>query len=120
MKIFFKFIIVLAIAFGMNACSEDSILNLEPINNISLDAGFSSPSLIQSSVNGMYNAAAIGQYNSTDPNGGRGYIWGAAFVQQGDNHGEDMVNTATFYQLTYTQYIRSNYSKQCLLLGRWI
>lgn len=102
MKIFFKFIIVLTIAFGMNACSEDSILNLEPINNISLDAGFSSPSLIQSSVNGMYNAAAIGQYNSTDPNGGRGYVWGSAFVQQGDNHGEDMVNTATFYQLTYT------------------
>jgi hypothetical protein len=50
----------------------------------------------------MYNAAAIGQYNSTSPNGGRGYIWGAAYVQQGDNRGEDMVNTATFYQLTYT------------------
>ena len=50
----------------------------------------------------MYNAAAIGQYNGTNPNAGRGYVWGAAFVQQGDNRGEDVVNTATFYQLTYT------------------
>lgn len=25
-----------------------------------------------------------------------------AFVQQGDNRGEDVVNTQTFYQLTYT------------------
>jgi hypothetical protein len=43
-------------------------------------------------MNGMYNAAQIGQYNSTNPNGGRGYVWGAAFVQQGDNRGEDVVN----------------------------
>ena len=87
---------------GMISCSEESILDLSPINNISVDDAFSSPSLIESSMNGMYNAAAIGQYNSTAPNGGRGYIWGAAFVQQGDNRGEDVVNTATFYQLTYT------------------
>ena len=37
-----------------------------------------------------------------NPNSGRGYIWGAAFVQQGDCHGEDVVNLAGFYQLTYT------------------
>jgi hypothetical protein len=52
---------------------EDKILNLEPVNNISNDASYSSPSLIQLSVNGMYNAAQIGQYNSTTPNGGRGF-----------------------------------------------
>ncbi len=84
------------------SCSDEAILDLSPINNISVNAGFSSPSLIESSVNGMYNAAAIGQYNTTTPNGGRGYVWGAAFVQQNDNRGEDVVNTATFYQLTYT------------------
>jgi hypothetical protein len=38
-------------------CDEDKILNLEPVNNISNDASYSSPSLIQLSVNGMYNAA---------------------------------------------------------------
>lgn len=86
----------------MISCSDETVLDLSPINNISLTDAFSTPSLIESSVNGMYNAAAIGQYNSTNPNGGRGYIWGAAFVQQGDNRGEDVVNVATFYQLTYT------------------
>ena len=31
----------------------------------------------------------------------RGYPFGAAFVEQGDCRGEDVVNNATFYQLTY-------------------
>ncbi|MEZ4909397.1 MAG: RagB/SusD family nutrient uptake outer membrane protein [Saprospiraceae bacterium] len=99
-------ILNLIVVFGLlifsSGCSEENLLDLSPINNISIDAAFSTPSLIESSVNGMYNAAAMGQYNSTTFNNGRGYVWGAAFVQQGDNRGEDVVNTATFYQLTYT------------------
>jgi hypothetical protein len=67
------------------------ILDLNLSTDI-IDAAFSSPSLIALSMNGMYNAAQIGQYNSTNSNGGRGYVWGAAFVQQGDNRGEDVVN----------------------------
>lgn len=84
------------------SCTEENILELSPINNISTADAFSTPSLIESYMNGVYNAAAIGQYNSTAPNGGRGYIWGAAFVQQNDNRGEDVVNTQAFYQITYT------------------
>lgn len=102
MKKYIKSFLFLGVLFFANGCTEENILDLTPINNISSDAAFSSPSLIASSMNGMYNAAAIGQYNSTSINGGRGYVWGAAFVQQGDNRGEDVVNTATFYQLTYT------------------
>jgi len=102
MKKIFNFLIISVIGIGMISCSEESLLDLSPVNNISIDDAFSSPSLIESSINGMYNAAAIGQYNSTNPNGGRGYVWGAAFVEQGDCRGEDVVNTATFYQLTYT------------------
>lgn len=102
MKILLKSFLTISIALGVSSCNEENILDLSPINNISLTDAFSSPSLIESSINGMYNAAAIGQYNSTNPNGGRGYIWGAAFVEQGDCRGEDVVNTATFYQLTYT------------------
>lgn len=82
------------------SCTED-VLDLKPINSIDVSLAFSTPSLIESSVNGMYNAAAIGQYNSTNPNGGRGYVWGAAFVQQGDCRGEDVVNQQAFYQITY-------------------
>lgn len=101
MKKIFKYLTLSLMGIGVVSCSDETVLDLSPINNISLSDAFSSPSLIESSVNGMYNAAAIGQYNSTSPNGGRGYIWGAAFVQQGDNRGEDVVNNATFYQLTY-------------------
>jgi starch-binding outer membrane protein, SusD/RagB family len=83
-------------------CTEENILDLKPINNISIDDAFTSPSLIRNSFFGLYNAAAIGQFNQGSQTGGRGYVWGSAFVQQGDNRGEDVVNTATFYQFTYT------------------
>lgn len=102
MKNYIKILSLVVFGFISNSCSEDNILGLSPINNISVNDAFSTPSLIESSMNGVYNAAAIGQYNSTSPNGGRGYIWGAAFVQQGDTRGEDVVNTQAFYQLTYT------------------
>jgi hypothetical protein len=102
MKNIFKTILLSVVVLGMNSCTEEKILDTTPINNISDKDAFSSPSLIASSMNGVYNAAAVGQYTSTNSNGGRGYIWGAAFVEQGDCRGEDVVNTATFYQLTYT------------------
>ncbi|MBC5836391.1 RagB/SusD family nutrient uptake outer membrane protein [Flavobacterium muglaense] len=102
MRNIIKTLLLSVIVFGMNSCTEEKILNLSPINNIADDAAFSTPSLIESSMNGVYNAAGVGQYNSTSANGGRGYIWGAAFVEQGECRGEDAVNAATFYQLTYT------------------
>lgn len=102
MKIYLKFIAISVLVLGTSACSEEKLLDLTPINNISIEEAFSTPSLIESSINGVYNAAAIGQYNTTNPNGGRGFVWGAAFVQQGDNRGEDVVNIQTFYAITYT------------------
>ena len=102
MKNYLKILVSSFALFAVSSCSDDKILELSPINRISVDQAFSSPSLIESSMNGVYNAAAIGQFNTQNPNGGRGYIWGAAFVQQNDNRGEDAVNTATFYQFTYT------------------
>ncbi|KAF2515169.1 RagB/SusD family nutrient uptake outer membrane protein [Flavobacterium foetidum] len=101
MKNTIKTILLSVIVFGMNACTEEKILDLTPINSISEAEAFSTPSLIAASMNGVYNAAAIGAYNSGSPNGGRGYVWGAAFVEQGDCRGEDVINTAAFYQYTY-------------------
>jgi len=98
MKKIIKYLTLSLMGIGVISCSDETVLDLSPINNISVDDAFSSPSLIESSLNGMYNSAAIGAYTGA----GRGYIWGAAFVQQGDNRGEDVVNNATFYQLTYT------------------
>ncbi|WP_026730444.1 RagB/SusD family nutrient uptake outer membrane protein [Flavobacterium denitrificans] len=100
-NIIIKSILFSVLAVGMSSCTEEKILDLEPINNISESAAFSTPSLIASSMNGVYNAAQIGRYNTTSENGGRGYVWGAAFVEQGDCRGEDMVNTAAFFQFTY-------------------
>lgn len=101
MKKYIKLTSALLLAFLTHSCDEDKLLDLSPVNNISNEASYSTPSLIKLSVAGMYNAAQLGQYNSTNPNGGRGYVWGAAFVQQGDNRGEDVINIAAFYQFTY-------------------
>lgn len=100
-NIIIKSILFSVLAVGMSSCTEEKILDLDPISNISESAAFSTPSLIASSMNGVYNAAQIGQYNSASANGGRGYIWGAATIEQGDCRGEDVVNTAAFFQFTY-------------------
>lgn len=105
MKNIVKILLFSVIAFGMNSCTEEKILDLEPINNIGEKDAFSTPQLVEAYMNGVYNAAAIGTYNSGTSNGGRGYVWGAAFVEQGDVRGEDLVNTATFYELTYKAQI---------------
>ncbi|MNQ21195.1 SusD family protein [compost metagenome] len=103
MKNIIKTILLSVVVLGMSSCTEEKILDLNPINNISDAEAFTTPAYITAYMNGVYNAAGIGQYNaaSTAPNGGRGYIWGAAFVEQGEARGEDIVNMATFYQLTY-------------------
>ena len=105
MKNLIKILLISVITFGMNSCTEEKILDLEPINNIGEKDAFSTPTLIEAYMNGVYNAAGIGTYNSGSSNGGRGYVWGAAFVEQGDVRGEDLVNTATFYELTYKAQI---------------
>ena len=94
----------LVIPFAMvsllfTSCSEESVIELVPFNSVSENVAFQTPALIDLSVTGMYNAAELGNYNGA---GSRGYIFGAAFIQQGDNRGEDVVNLAAFYQLSYT------------------
>lgn len=103
MKNIIKTILLSAVVLGMSSCTEEKILDLKPVNNILSPDAFTTPTLISTYMNGVYNAAAIGQYNAapTSPNGGRGYVWGAAYVEQGEARGEDVVNMATFYELTY-------------------
>lgn len=91
---------VLVSALLFSACKDN--IDLSPYNQISENSAFASPSLIALTVTGMYEAAQLGYYaNPVDP-AYRGYPFGSAFVQQGDCRGEDVVNVATFYQLTYT------------------
>jgi len=90
-------------AFTLIGCNRDNVIELEPYNQISEGVAFDSKENIVLSVNGMYQAAQIGQYNNANPSSaGRGYPFGAAYFQQNDMRGEDMVNTASFYAITYT------------------
>lgn len=88
----------------INSCSESETLDLQPYNNIYEDAAFATSVNVDLAIMGVYNAAQNGIYKTTPDaaNTPRGYVFGAAYVEQNDVRGEDVVNTATFYQLTYT------------------
>lgn len=88
--------LVLMMGILLSSCSDD-IVEVTPYTSISESSAFTTPSLIELSVNGMYQAAQIGEYLGV----GRGYPFGAAFVQQGDNRGEDALNLEAFYRITY-------------------
>lgn len=60
---------------------------------------FTSAANVELAAAGMYNTASVGTYNNASP--GRGYAFGAASIEQGEMRGEDMVNLAAFYQITY-------------------
>lgn len=91
-------LIAIVAVLTLVSCSDDNLLDKNPYNSVPETMAFDSPESISLSVNGMYEAAAIGSYAGA---GGRGYVWGGAHIQQNDNRGEDVVNTASFYQITY-------------------
>ena len=83
------------------------VTDLEPQDQVSETVAFESPSLIELSVAGMYDVAQSGTY---DPLNGqaiqvRGYPFGSASIQQSDMRGEDMINVAGFYAITYQNNI---------------
>lgn len=80
----------------ISSCSKYTELN--PVNSLSEATAFDSPANIELVAAGVYNTAAVGTYNGGS---GRGYPFGAASIEQGEMRGEDMVNLATFFQITY-------------------
>jgi starch-binding outer membrane protein, SusD/RagB family len=66
---------------------------------------YSNPTKVLQSLNGVYDAAQSGFYAG---NVVRGYPFGAASIEQGDMRGEDMLNQATFYQITYEAAYANN------------
>ncbi|HNX67073.1 MAG TPA: RagB/SusD family nutrient uptake outer membrane protein, partial [Bacteroidales bacterium] len=87
---------VLLLTMMISSCKD--IIETDPYSSVAASTAFSTPSMCELSVMGMYSAAQLGYYAASY----RGYPFGAAFVEQGDNHGEDVVNNASFYQITYT------------------
>lgn len=81
----------------MTSCQK-KVLDLQSFSNPSDESAFATPDACQLSVYGVYDACQSGFYA-----GGavRGYPFGAANIEQGDMRGEDMLNQAAFYQITY-------------------
>ncbi len=91
------------IILTMIAYSCKDKLDLRPFTSIDSGTAFETAERCSLALNGVYDAAQSGVY---DPLNGtatsdRGYPFGAAAVEQQDMRGEDMVNTATFYAITY-------------------
>ena len=92
-----KLVLIPVFLLGLlfNSCQD--IVELDPFNQVSETTAFATPSLVELSVIGMYNAAQRGFAGGNF----RGYPLGAAFVQQGDCRAEDAVNQQAFYRFTY-------------------
>ncbi|MBL7759484.1 MAG: RagB/SusD family nutrient uptake outer membrane protein [Sediminibacterium sp.] len=73
------------------------VLDEGPYNAFTDESVFTTPERALLALNGVYDAAQTG----TQTLAGRGYPFGAATIEQGDNRGEDVVNLAAFYQITY-------------------
>ncbi|HEX6334632.1 MAG TPA: RagB/SusD family nutrient uptake outer membrane protein [Flavisolibacter sp.] len=80
----------------LGSCTKS--LDKEPFTSFSDQSAFTSSDRVQLAVTGVYDAAQSGFYL-----GGavRGYPFGAANIEQGDMRGEDMLNQAAFYAITY-------------------
>ncbi len=100
----YRYIILVLLAFNFSSC-EDDVLDLEPKDALSEGSAFSSPSTIALAVNGVYDAAQSGFYRGSETTN-RGYIFGAAHIEQADMRGQDMLLINTFYDFTY----RATYS----------
>ena len=103
MKYFQKILIAFIFLSGLMVTGCKSKIDLAPNNSFDANSAFTTPERCLLALNGVYDAAQSGNY---DPLNGtlpvdRGYPFGAAAIEQEDMRGEDMVNVATFYQVTY-------------------
>ncbi len=91
------FAAILTLSVAMSSC-EKKVLDVAPYSSFTDATAFTSLDRINLAVNGVYDAAQSGFYA-----GGvvRGYPFGSASIEQGDMRGEDMLNQAAFYQITY-------------------
>ncbi len=94
-----KLVLIPVFLLALFIASCEKIIDLAPYSSISEATAYSTPSLVELSVVGMYNGAQRGYYPANGQ--GRGYPFGAAFVEQGDCRGEDAVNLQAFFQFTY-------------------
>jgi starch-binding outer membrane protein, SusD/RagB family len=94
-----KIIVFLSAVLMLGVVGCKKVLDVAPNSSIPFDAAFSTPDYCLLSLNGVYDAAQSGPYTGGTEK--RGYPFGAANIEQGDCRGEDVVNLAAFFQITY-------------------
>jgi hypothetical protein len=85
------------LVIALIAASCEKVLDQAPYSAFTDESVFTSVDRATLALNGVYDAAQTGGPSLA----GRGYPFGAATIEQGDNRGEDMVNLQAFYQITY-------------------
>lgn len=96
MKLHYKKILVgLLLLATVTSCKKS--LDKSPFNSITDDVAFATADRCLLALNGVYDAAQSGNYFGAV----RGYPFGAANIEQNDARGEDVINIAAFYQITY-------------------
>jgi hypothetical protein len=93
---YFKYLLI----GGLFVFASCDVTDIGPLDQISEEVAFTTPEKIELSMNGVYDAAQSGFYGGNE-NNNRGYIFGAAHVQQNDMRGEDMLLINIFYGYTY-------------------
>ena len=112
MKKINKFLILLpALVVVIGSCKK--AVDLAPFNSVAANEAFSTASKCLTSLYGVYDAAQSGAYIDGTI---RGYPFGAANIEQGDCRGEDVINIAAFFQITYQATYNAN-SANCV--GHW-
>lgn len=91
------FLITIAAAVGLLSCKK--ILDVQSYTAVTDATAFETADRALLALNGVYDAAQSGGYAGGTEK--RGYPFGSANIQQGDNRGEDVINLAAFYQFTY-------------------
>lgn len=106
-NIFKKSALLLSISALISISSCKKYTELNPISSLSEATAFTTPANIELVAAGVYSTASYGFYYATtaSANAPRGYPFGSASTIQSEMRGEDMVNLATFYQLTYESLI---------------
>ena len=90
-------ILSILVMISVTSCDKE-VTELEPFDRITESLAFSNPARVELSMVGVYDAAQSGFYAGGQV---RGYPFGAANVEQGDMRGEDMLNVAAFFAITY-------------------
>ncbi len=90
-------LVFLLAAVGTLSCKK--VLDVQSYTAITDATAFETADRALLALNGVYDAAQSQGYNGGTEK--RGYPFGAANIEQGDARGEDVINIAAFYQVTY-------------------